>query len=57
VERTAKEFDKNFLGKIPISTNLRESADLGLPLTYKDPNNEISKIFYEIADKIIKGVP
>ena len=42
VEKTAKEFNKNFLGKIPISTKLRESADLGLPLTYKEPNDEIS---------------
>ena len=54
VERTAKEFNKKFLGKIPISTKLRESADLGLPLTYKEPDNEISKVFSEIADKIIQ---
>ena len=54
VERTAKEFNKKFLGKIPISTKLRESADLGLPLTYKEPDNEISKVFSEIADKIMQ---
>ena len=52
VEKTAKEFNKNFLGKIPISTKLRESADLGLPLTYKKPEHDISKIFLEIASKI-----
>ncbi len=52
VEKTAKEFKKNFLGKIPLSTQLRESADLGLPLTYKDPDHEISKLFYGIAEKI-----
>ena len=52
VERTAKEFNKKFLGKIPINTHLRESADLGLPLTFKEPDHEISKIFYEIAEKI-----
>ena len=56
VEKTAKEFNKKFLGKIPISTKLRESADLGLPLTYKEPDHEISKIFSEIADKIIQDV-
>jgi len=56
VERTAKEFGKKFLGKIPINTNLRESADLGLPLMFKEPNHEISKIFSEIAKKIIQDV-
>ena len=56
VEKTAKEFNKNFLGKIPISTKLRESADLGLPLTYKEPNDEISKVFLEIADKVMRDV-
>jgi ATP-binding protein involved in chromosome partitioning len=56
VEKTAIEFKKNFLGKIPISTKLRESADLGLPLTYKEPGNEISKVFLEIADKVMRDV-
>ena len=56
VERTAKEFNKKFLGKIPISTKLRESADLGLPLTYKEPDNEISKMFLEIADEVMQDV-
>jgi len=56
VERTAKEFNKKFLGKIPINTQLRESADLGLPLTFKEPDHEISKIFYEIAKKITQDV-
>ena len=56
VERTAKEFNKKFLGKIPIDTQLRESADLGLPLTFKEPDHEISKIFSEIAKKITQDV-
>ena len=56
VEKTAKQFDKKFLGQIPISTQLRESADLGLPLTYKEPDHEISKIFSDIANKITQDV-
>ena len=56
VEKTAKEFNKKFLGKIPISTKLRESGDLGLPLTYKEPDHEISKAFNEIADKIMLDI-
>tara|TARA_B100000029_G_scaffold433281_1_gene446025 strand:+ start:52 stop:876 length:825 start_codon:yes stop_codon:yes gene_type:complete len=56
VERLAKEFGKKFLGKIPINTELRESADLGLPLTFKKSDHEISKIFSEISKKIIEDV-
>ena len=56
VEKTAKQFDKKFLGEIPINTQLRESADLGLPLTYKEPDHEISKILSNIAKKIMQDV-
>ncbi len=56
VEKTAKQFQKKFLGHVPISTELRESADLGLPLTYKKPDHEISKIFSDIANKVIQYV-
>jgi len=52
VERTAKEFNKNFLGKIPLNQDLRNSADNGDPLTHSDPNHEVSKIFKEIAEKV-----
>ena len=52
VERTAKEFNKNFLGKIPLNQDLRNSADKGNPLTHSDPDHEVSKIFRNIAEKI-----
>ncbi len=52
VEKTAKEFNKKFLGKVPISIDLRKASDLGLPLTYKSPDDSISKIFIEIASKV-----
>ena len=52
VEETAKEFNKNFLGKIPLNQDLRNSADNGDPLTHSDPNHEVSKIFKEIAEKV-----
>ena len=52
VEKTAKEFNKNFLGKIPLSQDLRNSADQGEPLTHSDPDHEVSKIFKDIAEKV-----
>ena len=52
VERTAKKFNKEFLGHIPIHQDLRSSVDNGHPLTHAEPNHEVSKIFKEIAKKI-----
>ena len=52
VERTAKEFNKEFLGHLPIHQDLRSSADKGDPLTLSDPKHEVSKLFINIAKKI-----
>ena len=52
VEKTAKEFNKDFLGKIPLNQDLRNSADKGDPLTHSNPDHEISKLFLEIAKKV-----
>ena len=54
VEKTAKEFSKELLGKIPLHQDLRVSADQGEPLTNSKPDHEISLIFKNIAEKIIK---
>ena len=52
VEKTAKEFNKDFLGHLPIHQDLRSSADKGDPLTHADPNHEVSILFKDIAEKI-----
>ncbi len=52
VEKTAKEFNKNFLGHLPIHQDLRNANDRGDPLTHSDPNHEVSKLFTKIANKI-----
>jgi len=52
VEKTAKEYKKKFLGKIPINIDLRIAADSGIPLFKKDQSHKISKIFEEFAKKI-----
>jgi len=54
VEKTAKEFNKDFLGKIPLHQDLRISADKGMPLTLSDTQHEISLIFQSIATKILE---
>ena len=56
VEKTANEFKKVFLGHIPLNKELRKSADDGKPLTHSQPDHEVSKIFINIAKKIIEGL-
>tara|TARA_B100000029_G_scaffold260068_1_gene256588 strand:- start:41 stop:868 length:828 start_codon:yes stop_codon:yes gene_type:complete len=52
VEKTAKKFNKKFLGQIPINIDLRISADTGKPLVEKTPDHKVSKIFMDIAKTI-----
>ena len=52
VEKLAKDYKKEFLGKIPINIDLRVAADSGKPLVEKNPDHKISKIFKEIAKKL-----
>ena len=52
MQRTAKEFNKDFLGHIPLNQDLRNSADIGNPLTHSHPDHEVSKVFKSIAEKI-----
>ena len=46
------EKNKQFLGEIPINSEVGRSADEGKPIVEKDPNNEISKIYTNFAKKI-----
>tara|TARA_B110001454_G_scaffold217749_1_gene243837 strand:- start:306 stop:1130 length:825 start_codon:yes stop_codon:yes gene_type:complete len=52
VERTAKEFNKSFLGKIPINSDIGRAADSGKPLVEENPDHNISKIYLELAKKV-----
>ena len=52
VKRTAEEFSKEFLCEIPIEPEVGKSGDQGKPIVESNPNNEISKIYLDIAKKI-----
>ena len=54
VKKTADEFKKDFLGEIPINPNVGRFGDQGIPIVEKDPDNEISIIFIELATKLKK---
>ena len=52
VKRTADEFNKEFLGEIPISPEVGKLGDLGTPIVESKPEHEISKIYLSLAEKI-----
>ena len=52
VRKTSEEFNKEFLGEIPITAEIRKTSDNGKPIVEEDPNNEISKIYIDFANKI-----
>ncbi len=52
VQKTAQEFKKEFLGEIPINSEIGKQGDLGKPIVEKDPDHIISKIFLSLAKKI-----
>ena len=45
VKKTAEEFQKEFLGEIPINPEIGESGDKGEPIVEANPEHEISKIY------------
>ena len=52
VENTSKEFNKDFLGEIPIIPEVGKCGDEGKPIVELYPENEISKIYLMLANKI-----
>ena len=52
VKRTAKEFNKEFLGEIPIDPQVGKCGDEGKPIVEANPDHKISKIYLNFANKI-----
>jgi ATP-binding protein involved in chromosome partitioning len=50
----ASKFNIELLGQIPININLRKNSDEGSPFVDKFKDDEVSKLFLEIANKITK---
>ena len=52
VKKTADEFNKEFLGEIPINPEIGKYCDQGKPIVEADPDHEISKIYLDFAKKV-----
>jgi ATP-binding protein involved in chromosome partitioning len=50
----ASKFNIELLGQIPININLRKNSDEGSPFVDQYKDHEVSKLFFEIANKITK---
>ena len=52
VKKTAEEFQKEFLGEIPINPEVGKNGDQGKPIVEANSDHEISKIYINFAKKI-----
>jgi ATPases involved in chromosome partitioning len=52
VKEESKKQKVNFLGELPIDQNLRIGSDDGFPICISNPESEIAKKYFEIANKI-----
>ena len=52
VKKTASEFNKEFLGEIPINPKIGETSDQGTPIVESNPEDSISYIYMNFAKKI-----
>ena len=52
VKKTSEEFKKEFLGEIPINSEVGKCGDEGKPIVEANPSHEISKIYLNLANKI-----
>tara|TARA_Y100000590_G_scaffold66666_1_gene72255 strand:+ start:415 stop:1242 length:828 start_codon:yes stop_codon:yes gene_type:complete len=55
VKKTAEEFEKEFLGEIPINPEVGKQGDLGIPIVESKPDHEISRMYIKFAEKILKN--
>ena len=54
VKKTSEEFQKEFLGEIPIYPEVGKCGDAGKPIVETNPEHEVSKIYLNFAEKIKK---
>ena len=52
VKKTAEEFKKDFLCEIPLDPEVGKQGDKGIPIVESYPDNDVSKIYLELASKI-----
>ena len=52
VKKTSEEFNKEFLGEIPLNIEVGKYGDIGKPIVEANEDHEISKLYLKFANKI-----
>jgi ATP-binding protein involved in chromosome partitioning len=52
-ERTAAQFNLDFLGSVNMDPNVRKGGDTGMPVALAGRGSELGGAFYDVADKVI----
>jgi len=55
-EATATEMGVQFLGRIPIETNIVAGGDSGVPIVISSPDSGSAKAFADITEKVIRTI-
>jgi ATP-binding protein involved in chromosome partitioning len=55
-EELAKRFATTLLGQIPLSTNIREGGDSGVPIVVSEPDGPQGVAFKQISENVVKQV-
>ncbi|HYM68506.1 MAG TPA: Mrp/NBP35 family ATP-binding protein [bacterium] len=53
-EQLARMVDAPLLGRIPLDPAIREGSDRGIPIAVGAPDSASARVFYEIADALLK---
>ncbi|KAL9654809.1 hypothetical protein ABK040_008602 [Willaertia magna] len=53
-KKTAEEMGINFIGEIPLHTQIRETSDSGRPVVVSDPQSERAAAFIQVARNVVK---
>jgi ATP-binding protein involved in chromosome partitioning len=53
-ERTAAQFNIEFLGAVNLNPQIREGGDRGMPMAVAGPDSKLAGEFYEIARQIVE---
>lgn len=55
-ELLSKRFNTKLLGKIPLSKNVREGGDMGVPIVIGSPDSPQAKAFLQIAEAVVAEI-
>jgi ATP-binding protein involved in chromosome partitioning len=51
-QETAKKLGLDFLGEVPLDTQVRVGSDEGVPIVEQEPDSPVTQVFMLIAERI-----